>query len=198
MAVPRPLLLALVGVVLLGATFMATRNSSDKASSPSPPAAKAPGPSAAAVAKAATPALRPSKSAAQPKSQSAAKPKSQSSAAPTAKSAKPATRRGSSLRTPAAVARALAQRKVVVLAFFQPGADDRATRSAVQALSRKHLAAVFTERIGNISRYRPIVGSLGVTQAPAVVIVNQQRRARVVEGYIDAETLAQEVADARG
>lgn len=195
MAVPRPILLAVIGVVLLVATFMATRGSSEKTSSSSAPAAKAPAPAAPSPSQAAAPAAKPSKTASQPKTQSSSAQASKTKAH--GKSAKAPARRASSA-SPAAVERALARHRVVVLAFFQPGADDRATRSAVQALSRRHVATVFTERIGRIGRYRSIVGSLGVNQAPAVVIVDQKRHARVVEGYVDAETLAQEVADARG
>ena len=198
MAVPRPLLLALIGVVLLVATFAATRNSSETTSSSSTPAAPvtkaqaAPKAPALKKSKPVAPAAKPAKSAAQPKTHSAAKARPQAH-----KAAKPHARRARAA-SPAAVERALAKRKIVVLAFFQPGADDRATQSAVRALQRRHVAVVFSERIGRIGSYRSVVGNLGVSQAPAVVIVNQKRQARVVEGYVDAETLAQEVVDARG
>jgi hypothetical protein len=36
-----------------------------------------------------------------------------------------------------------------------------------------------------------------VAQAPAVVIVGKKRRARLIEGFVDAGTLRQHVVDAR-
>jgi hypothetical protein len=192
MAVPRPLLLALIGVVLLAATFMATRSSREQASSSSAdavPTAPAPNKTDAAAAKPAKPAAaKPeSKPATKTEAKAAAKPKAQAASKP----------RSSSLSQVEQVERALDRKRIVVLAFFQPGADDRATESAVKALSRRQ-AAVFSERLSRIGRYRDLIGSLGISQAPAVVIIDPKRRARVVEGYVDAETLAQEVADARG
>jgi hypothetical protein len=85
----------------------------------------------------------------------------------------------------------------VVLAFFQPGADDRETARSVAALRRGSKVSVFTDRIDNVGRYGPIVGAVGVSQAPALVIVDRTRKAHLIEGYVDAETLAQEVADVR-
>jgi hypothetical protein len=96
------------------------------------------------------------------------------------------------------VARAIGNHRVVVLAFFQKrGADDSATRSAVADVKRRHLASVFTDNIDHIGRYGPVVGALGIHQAPAIVIVDSHRRARLVEGFVDPESLAQEVSDAR-
>ena len=190
MAVPRPLLLALIGVVLLAATFMATRNSSNESSSPSIPAAKTPAPAAPKQSKAEAPAAK--SAAAKPEPAQPAKAEAKPAAKPKTSSAKRERVTGA-----AAAEQALAKKRIVVLAFFQPGADDRATRAAVDALSSRQ-AAVFAERLGNIGRYRDLIGSLGVSQAPAVVIIDRERHARVVEGYVDAETLAQEVADARG
>jgi hypothetical protein len=190
MAVPRPLLLALIGVLLVGATFTATRASRDRV--------QASGNEAAQQQPAA-----PSKPDAKPKrsNEPASKPsteKAQSSAArrdEATKRARPAHR---PLTKPAAVARAIGQHRVVVLAFFQPGADDRGTREAVDALRGRRLATVFTDKIDNLGRYGPVVGALGIHQAPAVVIVDSKRRAQLIEGYVDPESLAQEVADARG
>jgi hypothetical protein len=99
---------------------------------------------------------------------------------------------------PRPVARALADRKIVVLFLRGAGStDDRETGRAVAALRGQRGVAVFADRIGRLGRYRAVVGELGVSQAPAVVIVDRARSARVVEGYIDPATLAQDVADAR-
>jgi hypothetical protein len=180
MAVPRPLLLALIGVVLLSATFMATRNARDRASDDS----SAPAAQQEAVAPAPKQAAEPAEKA----------PAEKAVQRTSDERVRPAKRRTSK---PAAVARAIARKRVVVLAFFQPGADDRETAKSVAAVRRSKKAAVFTDKIDNVGLYGPIVGAVGVSQAPAVVIVDRNRKAHLVEGYVDAESLAQEVSDVR-
>jgi hypothetical protein len=97
------------------------------------------------------------------------------------------------------VTRAIEKGHVVVLGFFQThAADDADTKAAVTSLRGRHLASVFTDDIDHIGRYGRVVGSIGIQQAPAIVIVDSHRHARLVEGYVDPETLAQEVSDARG
>lgn len=99
---------------------------------------------------------------------------------------------------PLPFARALRGRDTVVLFLRGSGsADERATARAVAGLRGQRGVTVFTDRIGKLGRYRAVVGELGITQAPTVVIVGRGRSARVVEGYIDPTTLAQDVADAR-
>lgn len=96
---------------------------------------------------------------------------------------------------PARVARALARKDVVVLLFTQNGgADDAATRAAVRALED---VTVVIDRIEDIGKYRRVVSALGINQAPAVVIVDREGKARLVEGYTDPGSLAQQVEDAR-
>jgi hypothetical protein len=185
MAVPRPILLAVLGLFLVSATFLATRNSHEQSSGSSKPAAQ---PATAEPTQSAK-AGHAAKPAPKQATASARKPQ-------TSRRTRPA-RRPSALSKPAAVARAIGNGRVVVLAFFQPGADDRADQAAVADVKRRHLASVYTDRIGNIGRYRPVVGALGIQQAPAIVIVDSKRRAHLIEGYVDPETLAQEVADLR-
>jgi hypothetical protein len=99
---------------------------------------------------------------------------------------------------PLGIARALEERRIVVLLFRgSDSADDRAAGRAVTALRGQRGLAVFSDRISRLGRYRAVVGDLGISQAPAVVIVDRGRRARVVQGYVDPATLAQDVADAR-
>jgi hypothetical protein len=177
--------------VLVGATFTATRASRDRVEDTGTPAAQQ---QSAAPASPDSKPKRTEEVAAKPGSQ---KSESSSSSRQREERAGRARSERRPLSKPAAVARAIGQRRVVVLAFFQPGADDRATREAVASL-RGRRAAVFTDKIDNLGRYAPVVGALGVHQAPAVVIVDSKRRARVIEGYIDPKSLAQDVADARG
>ncbi len=99
---------------------------------------------------------------------------------------------------PPEVRRAIRARKRVVLFFFKPGsADDRATARGVAALRGERGVAVFSDPIARLGRYRSLIGDLGISQAPAVVIVGRDRQARVVEGYVDPASLAQDVADTR-
>lgn len=182
MAVPRPLLLALVGVVLVAAGFMATRSSQEATSEPSTPAQQ---------------------SAAPKPSQPESKPAKQSSEASAGQARKKATQArqkagASSSSKAAAVARAIARRQTVVLFLYQRrAADDEKTAEAVDALRGRSKAKIFSDTVGHVGRYGPIVGAAGVSQAPSIVIVDKKRRARVIEGYVDPETLAQEVADTR-
>jgi hypothetical protein len=179
MAVPRPILLAVLGLFLLSATFLATRNAREQGSDSGTQAAQ---PSPAKQSHAAKPAAKPAQKPAHKKDQAT-------------QQARPA-RRHSPLSKPAAVARAIGNGRLVVLGFFQPGADDRADKAAVAAVKGRGVA-VFSDSIDHIGRYGPVVGALGIHQAPAIVIVDSQRHARLIEGYVDPESLTQEVADAR-
>lgn len=181
MPISRPLLIALIAAVVAAVGFFATQGSrdSDGASAPEvvtpapapAPAAKTDGPAKAeGRAQAAKGDAKPAKAAAEP------------------------ARAG----VPAPVQRALDDRRTIVLFFYEPGsADDRATARGVAALRGQRNLAVLTAPIGQLARYRGVVGELGISQAPAVVIVRKDGTARVVEGYVDPATLAQDVADAR-
>jgi hypothetical protein len=95
--------------------------------------------------------------------------------------------------------RAVADHRKVVIFFGTPrGADDRAVASAVRALDRgTRDVVVLTDHVGNVDKYGSMVEDLGVTQTPAVVVVDRRGSARLLEGYIDAASLVQVVADAR-
>jgi hypothetical protein len=137
---------------------------------------------------------------ADPKAKPAPKPAhhEQKASARHAKHARPARHHAAPVPTQTAVKRAINGGHVVVLAFFQKrGADDSLTRKAVSDVKRRHLARVYTDSIDHIGRYGTVVGSLGIHQAPAVVIIDSKRHARLVEGYVDPESLAQEVSDVR-
>ena len=98
---------------------------------------------------------------------------------------------------PRPVARALEQRKLVVVLFVQRGAaDDAATRAAVRAVERNPRVEAFADRVENLSRYRSIVAELPISQTPAVVILRGDGKARLLEGFTDAGSLRQHVTDA--
>ena len=162
-SLPRPVLLALVGTVLLAGMFMFTRSRSGGSSSSSTPAAvQSPG--------AATSPTKP--------------PASNSGAAGSKTS-------GQGL--PAKVGRALDAKKVVVVLFWNRNAvDDRSVHRAVSRLPHhKGHVAVFNDGVAHLSRYTRITATAQVTQTPAIVIVDRRGAAEVETGYLDFATINQ-------
>jgi hypothetical protein len=98
---------------------------------------------------------------------------------------------------PPAVSTALASGNVVVLLFAEKGAaDDEAISQRFGALSQLNGVRTFRAGIDEIGRYSGIVARLGVTQAPAIVIVRPDLRAvPPIEGYVDSQFLLQRVKD---
>jgi len=178
MAVPRPVMLAILGLALIAGAFLVTRSGSNESVTHASKAAQAP----------ATPhpvkPLRPMPGAVP------------SHTAPRA--ARP--------RVPAdvevpdraeAAAKALGSGKVVVFFFTKPGTpDDSATASAVHSLKGMKRVAVFVASLDEIASYRPMLANVGISEVPAVVIVRPGQQAVLFEGFVDAGTLRQNVADA--
>lgn len=195
MAVSRPVLLAIIGLVLTTATLFAARDATQSVADTTAAPVAAP-PSPAPGQKAKDPARGASerggkarKPGAEPKPQ----PKPQSKPARPARKPEPALPAG----VPADVGRALRDRQIVVLFFGQGGADDVATAEGVASLRGLKRVAVFRDGIENLGKYPGIVSGLGVARAPAVVIVGSRRRAQLIEGFVDSGTLRQQVVDAR-
>jgi hypothetical protein len=182
MAVSRPFVLTVLGVLLAVATFASMRSAAERAQ---------------ADDTAATPTVQPAPgatTATEPDTTAPAKPETTTTPAkPKAakKKAAPAVE-----GVPPKVAKALQKRRTVVLFFRQPAADDDATAAAVRSVRGKGVS-VFTAPISKLARYRRVVNDLGITQAPAVVIVGKDRKARLLEGYIDPVSLRQQVKDGR-
>ena len=208
MTLPRPVLIALLGVALCAAAFLATRSASDTGSAvttvtPQPqtapvhkaakPAGKAPAAGHVAKAHKAAPAAQ------EPtveKSQTTAPAPAQPAPATPAKPAKPSVSAEVSRTLPAI--KALARGDVVVFFFTQPGAaDDTGTREAVKTLKGDKGVSVFTIGLDDLETFGPVLNGAGVSQVPAVVIVRAGQRGRLLQGYVDSRTLHQTVADAR-
>jgi hypothetical protein len=163
-------------VLVLAITFLVTKPGSDSASVATP--------APAATSSSATTASTSTGTA--------------STAAP-AKPKEPALVAGPGL--PRDVARALDSKKVVVLFFYEPAAsDDQATRAAVRAVRSAGggagRVALFQDVVARISDYRRIVGSLGISQSPAMVVIDRNRNAELLQGYLDSGTIKQTVRDA--
>jgi hypothetical protein len=95
-------------------------------------------------------------------------------------------------------ATAVADGKKVVILFQNPdGLDDRAMRGVMRELDARTRAVVLTDDVQAVERYGSMVEELGVSQTPAVVLIDRRGDARLIEGYVDTKTLAQAVADAR-
>jgi hypothetical protein len=86
---------------------------------------------------------------------------------------------------------------VVVLFFRGTGADDTATAAAVRSFKSGagRGVAVFMDKLSNLADYRRVVEGLNVSQAPSIVVVDPSHKAKVYEGFIDAGSLRQAVAD---
>jgi hypothetical protein len=95
--------------------------------------------------------------------------------------------------------RAVAQHKKVVIFFKNPRAlDDKAVADSVRSLDRKTKnVVVLSDDLRNVDNYGKLLENLGVSQAPAIVIIGRSGKAKLVEGYIDGPSLVQVVADAR-
>lgn len=218
MAFSRPLVLALVGMVLAAATFYAARGARERAADPvaGPAAPVTPVPSPAPPATA-----RSKKRPAIPDSPVKKKRARPDSTAKNRTDAKEAARADEGIprrvradmaprsapfgdpgaAVPAGVPRrvghALRHRRTVVLFIGQRGADDAATAAGVRRLRGLERVSVFQDGVGRLARYRAMLAALGVAQTPAVVIVGRDRQAQVIEGFVDAGTLFQLVVDAR-
>jgi hypothetical protein len=95
--------------------------------------------------------------------------------------------------------RAVAAHKKVVIFFQNPRAlDDQAVADSVRSLDRKAKnVVVLSDYLGNVDNYGKLLENLGVSQAPAIVVIGRSGKARLVEGYVDGPSLVQVVADAR-
>jgi len=174
---PRPAIIAAVGVLVLAITFLVTKPGDNSGSVATP--------TTAATSTAATTATTSTGT-----TTTAAKPVTPK---------KPAVVAGPGL--PHDVARALNSNKVVVLFFYEPAAsDDQATRAAVRAVRSAGggagRVALFQDVVARISDYRRVVGSLGISQSPAMVVIDRNRNAQLLQGYLDSGTIKQTVRDA--
>lgn len=206
MAVSRPLLIALVGAVLVAGAFMATRGLGGGNASGAPSAT--PGAVDAPTAPDAT------------EPEEVASGESENGRAPGADQARgggqphgarqgrgqsPTGQRRSGRSYPAPVERALDRGKVVVVTLLdRGGGDDRRTFDRLLAMAarpgaeirRGRNVAIFPDVLTNVARYVGLTQALQVTRAPAAIIIDERRRARVVQGFTDASSLRQHVADA--
>jgi hypothetical protein len=99
---------------------------------------------------------------------------------------------------PRRAARAVRDHRKVVILFRNPrGLDDRAMTSVMRAVDSRTKALVLTDDVAAVERYGKLVEDIGVSQTPSIVIIDRTGHARLLEGYVDSDSLTQAVADAR-
>lgn len=99
---------------------------------------------------------------------------------------------------PRRAVRAVRNHKKVVILFRNPrGLDDKEMTSVMRSVDRRTRALVLVDQVDVVERYGKLVEDLGVSQTPSVVIIGRSGKAQLIEGYVDADTLTQAVADAR-
>jgi len=99
---------------------------------------------------------------------------------------------------------AYARGDTIVLLIYRPGGiEDRRVAGAASVLGQMPGVTLFTAPAGEISRYAPITGPLGVNQTPALIVVSPRRvsggqaaAATVTYGFQGADELRQAVIDA--
>jgi hypothetical protein len=180
-ALPRPVLLGIIGVVLVGGVFFATHkpsstSSSTPAPSQTPPAAESPTAKPGSSATANEPNQGPDK----------VNPANRSQTGP------------SGLGLPTPVKHALDARKVVVILFWNRKAvDDRSVKASLDAIPRhKRRLAIFSDQVQNLARYTRITTAASISTTPSLVVVNRKGQAEVINGYLDRQTVGQYVQNA--
>jgi hypothetical protein len=197
-------LLALLGLGLLASVFLVTRNGSNESvKSSTAPAAK--------------PAVTPDAPAGKP-GKGGSRNKAQAHEAAAGKGSKdhraPGHKASTTSGKPAAggtgkagvegvdgrvleAARALGEDKAVVFFVSKPGAaDDAGARVAMKSLRGMDRVEIFDTRLDELAAYRPMLASVGISQIPSTVIVRPGKKAILLQGFVDAGTLRQNVADA--
>jgi thioredoxin-related protein len=85
-----------------------------------------------------------------------------------------------------------------VIFFRNPrGLDDRAVSRAVERVRSASNVVVLSDRVDAVENYGKLVEDLGVSQTPSIVLIDSAGEARLIEGFIDSNSLLQAVADAR-
>ena len=107
---------------------------------------------------------------------------------------------------PRGIARALDNRQVFVVGIFDTkekrwarmAYDDRRVRRELSKANRYDRSVVVAQSsLGQLSKLNPIVGDLKVSQTPSVVVVDRNRKAVVLTGFVERHAINQVVQDAR-
>ena len=90
--------------------------------------------------------------------------------------------------------------KVVVALFFNPhGADDNAALRAVRHADRHHgRVIVHSIPIDDVGDYNALTTGVEVLQAPTIMVIGPDHKARTIVGYTDVKEVDQTVGDVGG
>lgn len=177
--ISRPLLIALIGVVLVAAAVLLARGGDDAASTAS-----------------VTPTA--------PDTLQAAEPPPDGKVRSSAK-ADAGGRQERHDGLPRKVSRALERGQLTVVVLLQPGAgDDALTASNVRAVAASPgrwvredgNLKIFPDRLANAAEYVDVTTALGMTQAPAAIVLKPNGSGRLLQGFTDASSLRQHLTDA--
>jgi hypothetical protein len=214
--VSKPVLIALAAIVVFAAAkFTVLRPKTDSGSTPA--VATAPGQAglqsaidkannavgvskqsatrseqdAAAASGDAAPAAAPAK--AKAKATATAKPAKPAAIAP----AKPEPKLEDGDRS-GPILSALDNGKVVVALFYNPhGSDDNAALRAVRSANRRHGRVVLHSiPIEDVGDYNALTSGVQVLQAPTILVIGPDHKARTVVGYTEVKEIDQAVYDA--
>ena len=101
---------------------------------------------------------------------------------------------------PLKVLRGIADRKVIVLLFWNPkAADDQAVRRELKGIgahANKGKVLVHVAPLEKVSNFQQITRGANVDQSPTVVVVDGNRQVETLVGFNDRATIHQAVRDA--
>ena len=184
---PRPMIGLLVATIAFFAVWtvaLKPSSSSGPASSSSSPAPAASQPKAAAPAHADADASHASASASAAKAQPAAKPAVKHAVSPQQRQT--------------VIEHGLNHHKVLAILFFNPAAaDDRAVKHELDEIpARGGKVVKLAVPLSELTRYPVITNQVQVTESPTLVLIDGQRKADLLTGYLDQLELSQRVSDA--
>ena len=184
---PRPMIGLLVATIAFFAVWtvaLKPSSSSGPASSSSSPAPAVSQPKAAAPAHADASHASSHASASAAKAQPAAKPAVKHTVSPQQRQT--------------VIANGLNHHKVLAILFFNPAAaDDRAVKHELDEIpARGGKVVKLAVPLSELTRYPVITNQVQVTESPTLVLIDGQRKADVLTGYLDQLELSQRVSDA--
>jgi hypothetical protein len=187
---PRPM----IGLLVATIAFFAVWTVALKPSSSSGPASGSSSPApAASQPKAAAPAHASHASA------SHAAAASHTATSASAAKAKPAVKHTvSAQQRQTVIETGLNHHKVLAILFFNPAAaDDRAVKHELDEIpARGGKVVKLAVPLSELTRYPVITNQVQVTESPTLVLIDGQRKADLLTGYLDQLELSQRVSDA--
>ena len=96
------------------------------------------------------------------------------------------------------IEKGLNHHKVLAILFFNPAAaDDRAVKHELDEIpARGGKVVKLAVPLSELTRYPVITNQVQVTESPTLVLIDGQRKADLLTGYLDQLELSQRVSDA--